>query len=103
MVLDDAVCPSRRAVANLNSCGGHTRRRVRRCRWERGAGSWERRKVASLLRHGVSVEARDERGRAALMAAAQVGRTNAVDALAGTHSANELGSHASSASSNHLQ
>ena len=96
MVLDDAVCPSRRAVANLNSCGGHTRRRVRRCRWER-------RKVASLLRHGVSVEARDERGRAALMAAAQVGRTNAVDALAGTHSANELGSHASSASSNHLR
>ncbi|MEO2191917.1 MAG: hypothetical protein ABGY24_05700 [bacterium] len=70
---------------------------------ELGAGSWERRKVASLLRHGVSVEARDERGRAALMAAAQVGRTNAVDALAGTHNANELGSYASSASSNHLQ
>ena len=68
-----------------------------------GAGSWERRKVASLLRHGVSVEARDERGRAALMAAAQVGRTNAMDTLAGTHSANELGSYASSASSNHLQ
>jgi len=49
------------------------------------------------------VEARDERGRAALMAAAQVGRTNAVDTLAGTHSANELGSYALSASSNHLQ
>ena len=52
------------------------------------AGRGERRKVASLLRRGVSVEARLAHGRTALLVAAENGHTDTVNALAGTYNAN---------------
>ena len=84
MLLDDEVCPSRRAVANLKS----TIKMATGVELVAAAGRGERREVASLLRRGASVEDRDESGRTALMAAAEEGHADTVNALAGTYSAN---------------
>lgn len=77
MLLDDEVCPSRRAVANLKS----TIKMATGVELVAAAGRGERREVASLLRRGASVEDRDESGRTALMAAAEEGHTDIVNAL----------------------
>jgi ankyrin repeat protein len=82
--LDDEVCPSRRAVANLKS----TIKMATGVELVAAAGRGERREVASLLRRGASVEAFNRNGCTALMAAAQNGHTDTVNALAGTHNAN---------------